>query len=79
MSENSNAASGGLSVTGLLGVLFIGLKLCGKIDWSWWWVLCPFWGPVVLVLVVAAIVLIVALVVMDVATLSAWTLSRRSK
>jgi hypothetical protein len=26
---------------GLLTLLFIGLKLAGKIDWSWWWVLSP--------------------------------------
>ena len=25
----------------LLGLLFIGLKLTGHIDWSWWWVLAP--------------------------------------
>lgn len=27
-----------------LGTMFVGLKLCGVIDWSWWWVLSPFWG-----------------------------------
>lgn len=29
----------------LLTVLFVGLKLCDKIDWSWWWVLSPLWLP----------------------------------
>ena len=29
----------------LLALLFIGLKLCGVIGWSWWWVLAPLWGP----------------------------------
>lgn len=29
---------------GILGLIFIVLKLCGTIDWSWWWVLAPFWG-----------------------------------
>lgn len=29
----------------LLTVLFIGLKLTGYIDWSWWWVLSPIWIP----------------------------------
>ena len=24
-----------------LQLLFIGLKLAGKIDWSWWWVMSP--------------------------------------
>lgn len=28
----------------LLGLLFIGLKLGGAIDWSWGWVLLPFYG-----------------------------------
>lgn len=26
----------------LLVLLFIGLKLGGVIDWSWWWVLSPW-------------------------------------
>lgn len=28
----------------VLGIVFIVLKLTGYIDWSWWWVLSPFWG-----------------------------------
>lgn len=28
---------------GLLGLVFITLKLTGFIDWSWLWVLAPFW------------------------------------
>ena len=41
---------------GLLGVLFVGLKLTGYIDWSWWWVTLPFWGgyAIFLALVVLA-------------------------
>ena len=31
----------GTSLPTLLTVLFIALKLCGVIDWSWWWVLSP--------------------------------------
>lgn len=31
-------------IVGLFGVLFVGLKLTGHIDWSWWWVTLPFWG-----------------------------------
>jgi hypothetical protein len=35
----------GVDVTcGLLGTLFVALKLLGHIDWSWWWVTAPFWG-----------------------------------
>lgn len=28
-----------------LGLLFIALKLTHHIDWSWWWVLLPVYGP----------------------------------
>lgn len=43
----------GFTTTGLLGVLFIGLKLTGYIAWSWWWVLCPFWIGWAILLVLA--------------------------
>lgn len=39
----------------LLLLLFIALKLTGVITWSWWWVLSPFWIPLVLALVVFAV------------------------
>jgi uncharacterized protein (DUF983 family) len=32
---------------GLLGLLFIGLRLTNQIDWSWWLVLLPVYGPFV--------------------------------
>lgn len=35
----------GTSFLGLLLLFFIGLKLTGFIDWSWWWVLAPAWVP----------------------------------
>lgn len=31
----------------LLFLLFLGLKLVGGIDWSWWWVTAPIWGTIV--------------------------------
>ena len=27
----------------MLATLFIGLKLTGQIDWSWFWILTPLW------------------------------------
>lgn len=55
--------SGGAGFASLLTVLFIGLKLTGYINWSWWWVLSPLLISVsiVIVLLVIAGVLIVAL------------------
>lgn len=43
----------------LLFLLFLGLKLGGVINWSWWWITAPLWGPIV---VTIAIIIIVAIV-----------------
>lgn len=51
--SDSNANSGGVGVTGLLLVLFIGLKLSGVISWSWWWVLSPIWIPFAIIVFIA--------------------------
>ena len=59
--ENKQTKSG-VSVAGLLGVAFIVLKLCGVIDWSWLWVLAPFWIPLAVALFALAIVLIASAV-----------------
>lgn len=48
----NNNSSGGISLTGLLTIVFIVLKLTGNIDWSWWWVLSPIWIMVLIALVV---------------------------
>lgn len=59
MSKTSSGSSGGIGFGGLLTIVFITLKLCGVIDWSWWWVLAPLWGSVVVVLAIIFIVGIV--------------------
>ncbi len=30
-----------MGFTELLTIVFVDLKLIGRIDWSWWWVLLP--------------------------------------
>lgn len=55
--SKSNGSSGGIGVVGLLGVVFVVLKLCGVIDWSWWWVTAPFWGGLALVLAIIIVAL----------------------
>jgi hypothetical protein len=47
--------SGGISFLSALGLLFIGLKLGNVIAWSWWWVLAPFWIPLVIIGIVLLI------------------------
>ena len=44
-----NGGTGGLSFTGLLTIVFVALKLLGKITWSWVWVLSPIWITAALV------------------------------
>lgn len=58
MSEKSVGNSSGHFFT-LLAILFIGLKLGGLIDWSWWWVLCPIWGPAIFAFLAVSVFLIV--------------------
>lgn len=50
--EDTATKSGGIGFFGALTILFIGLKLTGYIDWSWWWVLAPTWVPIALAAIV---------------------------
>lgn len=62
MSREQNVSySGGIGFTGLLTIVFVILKLLGKIDWSWWWVLSPLWISFLLVMVFFVILLIIEL------------------
>lgn len=58
--EKETKSNGGIGVLGLLGVVFVTLKLCGVINWSWWWVTLPFWGGAAIVLTIAFVCFIVA-------------------
>jgi len=62
MAENNSTASGGIGFFGALTLLFIGLKLGGVINWSWFWVLSPLIFSVGLVLFIFLIILIVFVV-----------------
>lgn len=55
-----NSAGSGIGVTGLLGVAFIVLKLVGIINWSWLWVLSPFWISAGLALLIFIVYVIIA-------------------
>ena len=48
--------STGLGFLDLLCLIFIVLKLCGVIKWSWIWVLSPLWiGLIIVILCVIVI------------------------
>ena len=39
----------------VLTLIFLTLKLCKVITWSWWWVFSPLWIPLVIWLIALAI------------------------
>ena len=55
MVDSAPKSGGGTPFLTLLAILFIGLKLTGYIDWSWWWVLAPMWGQFARALVIIII------------------------
>lgn len=65
MSDNSSnnskkaVASSGIGFSGLLTLIFITLKLCGVINWSWLWVLSPLWISTALTITIVVIMLII--------------------
>jgi hypothetical protein len=55
-----DTTNNGIDIGGILFVVFLVLKLCGTIDWSWWWVTAPLWIPIglsILFIIVGYIVL----------------------
>lgn len=61
MSSNSSSARPGIGFTGLLTILFIGLKLTGYINWSWFWVLSPLIFSIGFVLLIIGLMLVIFL------------------
>lgn len=46
----------GLGIVEVLLIVFLVLKLCKLIDWSWWWVLSPLWIWVLIYLILKIII-----------------------
>ena len=67
MSKNKKSKGGrSMSIGTIIGIIFIVLKLVGLIEWSWVWVLSPFWiGAIIaiLALIVGVIVILISCVV----------------
>jgi len=55
MSQTTQTSSG-IRFSGMLFLLFLGLKLGNVIDWSWWWVFSPLWIPIIPAAVIFAVV-----------------------
>ena len=62
MDNNKAAGGGGIGFAGALTIVFIVLKLCKVINWSWIWVLSPLWISAalgILLLVIFVIIFVV--------------------
>lgn len=45
MANSNSNSNNGVGLGSIIFVVFLILKLCGTIDWSWWWVTAPLWIP----------------------------------
>ena len=57
--KTTQTAKGGVNFLELLTIVFVVLKLCKVIDWSWWWVLSPIWIGWGLAIVIVIIIIII--------------------
>lgn len=48
-----NNKSGGMSLSTVVFIVFLILKLTDNIDWSWWWVFSPIWISFLLCVIIA--------------------------
>ena len=53
MNEKKEIKTVGLGFFEALTLLFVALKLCGVITWSWLWVLAPAWLPAAIIIIIA--------------------------
>ena len=60
--NRSSAAGGGLSILGVVEIVFIILKLLGIINWSWWIGLIPLWIDLGITLLIILAIIIVAII-----------------
>ena len=62
MENKKEVKTVGIGFCDALTLLFIALKLCGVIDWSWLWVLSPIWITFSLLAVIGIVILILTTV-----------------
>lgn len=58
---SSSSSSSGIGFFGLLGIVFITLKLTNVISWSWWWVTAPLWGSFIIAIMFISVVLVLSI------------------
>ncbi len=61
--NKTNPHAGGVSIVGVLTLIFFVLKITGLINWSWWWVFSPIWIYLLLFFTIALIAAVVIAVI----------------
>ena len=59
--ENEKSRNNTINFMYLLGLIFITLKLCNVITWSWWIVTLPFWISYSIILFASFVVLLIVM------------------
>ena len=60
--SSSSSSSSGIGFTGILTILFVGLKLAHVINWPWIWVLSPIWISFLIAIAIIIFLIIAALI-----------------
>ena len=60
--NNGTTAGGGIGFCGALTIVFIVLKLLGKISWPWVWVLSPLWISFIIGCIAIVVMLLCAFI-----------------
>ena len=59
MHNNKEVKTVGLGFADALTLLFIALKLTGRIDWNWIWVLSPIWISISFLALITVVILLI--------------------
>jgi hypothetical protein len=60
--SSSSSSAAGIGFLGALQILFLGLKLTGAIQWSWWVVMSPLLFQAALAAICISILIAVAII-----------------
>ena len=58
--NSDNNYRAGFSLGDVLLVVFVILKLCKVINWSWFWVLSPLWISLIIYIILVIIIKIIS-------------------
>jgi hypothetical protein len=69
MAESNVNASRGMGLGSVLFIVFLVLKLCDVITWSWWWVTCPLWAPFIIIPAIFLGIFVIGAIIIFIGTL----------